>query len=117
MNKAFFSKIQEVLLKKQKKVEEELKEIAEDDPVLSDGLAESSEPGTDSWRTDAHTKLIAIKHNLQAILIRTKKALANLKTGRYGKCENCGSTIEEERLKIMPETTLCISCSRKTSKK
>lgn len=30
--------------------------------------------------------------------------------GEYGKCENCGMTIEEEVLKVAPESRLCKNC-------
>lgn len=30
--------------------------------------------------------------------------------GKYGICERCGATIDPERLKIFPETRLCVSC-------
>ncbi|OGE31708.1 hypothetical protein A2631_01010 [Candidatus Daviesbacteria bacterium RIFCSPHIGHO2_01_FULL_44_29] len=116
MNKNFFAKIQDLLLKKEKRVEEEIKAVEEDDPVMSDALAEATEPGTDSWKTDAHTQLAAMKQNLTDLLGRIKKALVSLQTGKYGKCETCGRAIEPARLKLMPETLICMSCSKKKSK-
>jgi DnaK suppressor protein len=35
-----------------------------------------------------------------------------MKDEEYGTCENCGDFIPEERLLIVPETTLCIECQR-----
>lgn len=110
------NKFKNVLLKQQKNVEKELKEL--EDPILSDvASAESSEPGTDSWLADTHSRVVAVKHNLLVMLGRIKNALSNLNKGKYGKCENCGKTIEDERLEAMPTATLCISCSKKASKK
>lgn len=112
------NKIKNILLRQQKKVEQDLKALEQKDPVLSDNAsAESSEPGTDSWLADTHSRIVAIKQSLMDMLENTKKALSNLKTGKYGKCENCGNPIEPERLKAMPTATLCISCSKKKSKK
>ncbi len=37
----------------------------------------------------------------------TLKAAAQ---GKYGICERCGKPIDPERLKIFPETRLCVSC-------
>jgi RNA polymerase-binding transcription factor DksA len=54
-----------------------------------------------------------MKRNLQDALVRIKKALVNLSTGKYGKCDNCGNKIEDVRLDAMPTATLCISCSQK----
>ncbi len=106
-----FEKLKRILLKQQKKVEEELDSLK--DPVLTDGLAESSEPGTDSWFADVHNQVVALKGNLQQILSSIRSSLANLKSGSYGKCENCGKSIELARLEAMPIATLCLSCSKK----
>lgn len=110
-------KIKQLLLRQQKKVEQELKDLEDDDPVLNENtLAESSEPGTDSWLADTHSRVVAVRQNLVNMLKSTKKALSNLKTGKYGKCEVCGRPIEPERLKVMPTATLCIADSKKAPK-
>lgn len=111
-------KIKSLLLRKQKKVEQEIKALEKDDPLLNGETAhETSEPGTDSWLADTHSRIVAVKKSLQEILINIKKSLLSLKSGKYGKCENCGKAIEPQRLEAIPTTTLCISCSRKKSKK
>src|SRR5438309_142407 len=112
-----FKKLKTLLLRQQRKVEAEIKALEKDDPVLSDHQAESSEPGTDSWMADVHSRAVAVKYSLAQILDRTKKSLVALRKGRYGKCESCGKMIEASRLEVMPTATLCISCSKKTSKK
>lgn len=112
-----FEKIKSILQRQEKEIEEEIKSIDKDDPVNAEGLAESSEPGTDSWMADVHGKAVAVKDNLQQVLSRTKQALANLRSGKYGKCDNCGKPIEPARLEAMPTATLCLSCSKKKIKK
>lgn len=112
-----FEKIKRVLQKQEKEIEQEIKSIEKDDPVKGDGLAESSEPGTDSWMADVHGRAQILGQNLQSLLAKTKYALANLRSGKYGKCENCGKQIEHERLEAIPIATLCLSCSRKKAKK
>lgn len=107
------NKIKGLLLNQQKKVEEEIKLLDADDPVNSEALAESSEPGTDSWVADTHTRTVAIKKSLQDILIKIKNALQSIASGKYGKCENCGKKIEPARLEAVPTATLCITCSKK----
>lgn len=106
------NKIKELLLRQQKKVEEEIQLLDADDPVNSNAPAESSEPGTDSWVADTHTRTVAVKKNLQEILSKIKHALLSVSSGKYGKCENCGKKIEASRLAAMPTATLCISCSK-----
>lgn len=106
------NKIKNLLLNQQKKVEQEIEALEKDDPVHSLDIAESSEPGTDSWLADTHSRVVAVKNNLQDLLKKIKKSLIALKTGKYGKCENCGKKIEPQRLSAMPTATLCISCSK-----
>lgn len=110
-------KIKETLLRQQKKVEEDIKAIDEDDPVNQNGgLAESSEPGTDSWMADVHSRALAAKQSLADLLNKTKHALERIKSGKYGKCEKCGKMIEAERLEAMPTATLCMTCSKKSAR-
>ncbi|MEQ1549046.1 MAG: TraR/DksA C4-type zinc finger protein [Chakrabartia sp.] len=41
-----------------------------------------------------------------------RAAITRVDTGRYGICLECGSEITSDRLKAIPETTLCISCAK-----
>lgn len=109
-----FEFIKRKLLRQKAQVESELKELEKKDPVMADGLAESSEPGTESWMADVHNQVVAVKHNLASLRDKIKASLLRMKTGKYGKCENCGNKIEAERLEAMPAATLCLSCSRIT---
>ena len=110
-----FEKIKNALLRQQKEVENEIKSLEQDDPVNSLGMAESSEPGTDSWVADTHGRVMAVKQNLKDLLERIKSSLLALKSGKYGKCTNCGNPIEPQRLEAMPTATLCIACSKKVA--
>lgn len=42
---------------------------------------------------------------------RLKVAIQKISEGSYGECESCGETIQEERLKALPDTSLCVSCA------
>lgn len=39
------------------------------------------------------------------------EALARLDAGVYGLCAQCGEVIEEQRLRAVPMTTLCMTCA------
>lgn len=106
------NKIKDLLTKQQKQVEEEIQQLDQDDPVNST-VEESSEPGTDSWVADTHTRTVAVKQGLQNMLLKIKHSLKSVADGSYGKCESCGKKIESVRLEAMPTATLCISCSKK----
>lgn len=109
------STIKRILLRKQKEVEKNIKEVEEDDPVKAPSLVESSEPGTDSYIADSHNKTLVLKNNLQQISTSIKKALSKIRGGTYGKCEKCGQRIELGRLLAMPTANLCLACSKKAT--
>lgn len=109
--------IKRILLRQQKEVEKNILEVEEDDPAKEPVLAESSEPGTDSYIADAHNKTLVIESQLKKVSQNIKRALLKIKSGAYGKCEKCGQRIEISRLLIMPTAQYCVSCSQKLSKK
>lgn len=111
-----FDKIKHVLLRQQKEVEADLKALEAEDPVMDLGLAESTEPGTDSWMADTHGRVVAMRQNLQGMLSNIKKSITNINSGKYGKCENCHKEIEPNRLSAVPSATLCLACSKRTVK-
>jgi len=43
-------------------------------------------------------------------------ALAKIRAGHYGICEQCGRSIKKARLKAIPFTTLCVSCKEEEEK-
>jgi DnaK suppressor protein len=49
-------------------------------------------------------------------LAQIERAIARLKEGRYGICEECEGRISRDRLLAVPYATLCIKCQRATEK-
>jgi len=49
-------------------------------------------------------------------IVQIRKALARIKIGKYGICEECGEMIDTERLAIKPETTVCVKCMKESEK-
>jgi DnaK suppressor protein len=111
-----FNSIKNKLLRQQKELEEELQDIQKEDEEIIDGPPESQEPGTASWMAEVHGRVSVARDSIVKLLSNTKQALTNLRTGKYGKCENCGKVIEKERLEAIPTATLCLSCSKKPKK-
>ena len=109
--------IKKYLLRQQKEVEQNMETVSRDDPATAPALAESSEPGTDSWIAQNHTSTLALGASLKRTAMNVSKALTRIKNGTYGKCERCGNWIETGRLMAMPTAQLCLSCSTKPTKK
>lgn len=109
--------IKKHLLRQQREVDRNIKEVEEDDPASSPSLAEASEPGTDSYIADVHTKNIVLGQQLKSAKTSIKAALFKIKKGTYGKCEKCGKQIEVGRLLAMPTAQYCLLCSTTNSKK
>ena len=55
-----------------------------------------------------------LEENSEHVLSAIDVALARLAEGTFGRCENCGGAIPEDRLEAVPWATLCIECKRRT---
>src|SRR5207253_1775886 len=64
--------------RQQKEVEKDLRKIEEDDPAKPTVLAESSEPGTDSYIADTHTRIMALGEQLKRTNQNIKKLFKKL---------------------------------------
>ena len=42
-----------------------------------------------------------------------EEALLRIESGTYGMCDDCGATIDFERLKAQPTATFCIDCQHR----
>lgn len=93
-------------------------EIEKDDPFEDTSrINDNASPDADAAEQFGHARSSAIKAELDRKIIQTKKALAMIKIGKYGICENCRTMIDTDRLMIYPEATLCVSCEKKREKK
>jgi DnaK suppressor protein len=55
---------------------------------------------------------VGVANDLHAIEERIDGALDKLTEGSYGICEKCGDPIEPGRLRVAPESVLCLECAR-----
>jgi len=62
------------------------------------------------------SRIVSSIESQQAKLQTLDHAIAMARQGTYGICEMCGEAIPEERLQIVPETTLCVRCASKVEK-
>ena len=59
-------------------------------------------------RDKTYALILTLERKLEDI----EHAIKQAQDGAYGICENCGKTIDPERLEIFPEATLCVECKR-----
>lgn len=116
--KEFIDKARGLLLKKEKQIGHEQKLLIKEDPYLQSGRETGNAEDIDeAILEDVAKDLTDIKLGfLGAAILQVRKALARIKIGKYGICENCGEQIEAARLKAYPEATLCLKCSKKLEK-
>jgi len=81
----------------------EIEPASADDDDMADVAADIYERG----------KTISLISSLEDKLHSIEHAMSIATSGQYGLCEVCGQPIPEERLQIMPETTLCVQCASK----
>lgn len=99
------------------KLEKTKKSIGEEDPFRDpDRLSDNASPDADAAEQFGHTRVSAIKKELNRKIIQTRKALTRIKIGKYGICENCGEMIDTDRLLVYPEATLCVKCQKEKEK-
>jgi len=60
---------------------------------------------------------LALKQSLENKARSIEAALRKVEEGGYGICKECGEPILEERLAILPHTTVCVECARKRSRR
>lgn len=106
------------LQSKLKRLEKRKKEVEEEDPFTNESRTmDNASPDTDAAEQFGHARTTAVKEQLDKKMIQTKKALARVKVGKYGVCEECGRMIDTDRLVVYPEATLCAADAAKKENK
>ncbi|KKU12131.1 MAG: Transcriptional regulator, TraR/DksA family [Candidatus Woesebacteria bacterium GW2011_GWA1_45_8] len=84
------------------------KTIEKEDPFKdTTRILDNASPDTDAAEQFGHARASAIRKQIGRSIIQTRKALARLRIGKYGICEDCGRMIDTDRLMVYPDATLC----------
>lgn len=111
------SPVAKFLVGKLKILEKRRKDISKEDPFHdTTRLIDNASPDADAYEQFGHARTTAIKEQLDRRIIQTRKALARIKIGKYGICEDCGKMIDTDRLMVYPEATLCAEDQAKREK-
>lgn len=60
--------------------------------------------------TAERTEVLGLVDSLKGQLDDVDAALAQIETGKYGTCDNCGTEIPAARLEARPASILCVDC-------
>ena len=60
--------------------------------------------------TAERTEVLGLVESLKGQLDDVDSALAHIKAGTYGTCDNCGNEIGADRLEFRPASVLCVNC-------
>ena len=100
-----------------KKLKKRKRDISKEDPFKDTSrINDNASPETDAAEQFGHARVTAIKAQLDKKIIQTRKALARVRLGKYGTCEDCKKMINTDRLVVYPEATLCAKCQGKREK-
>ena len=98
-------------------LEKKKKALQKTDPFAdSSRLNDNAAIDSDAAEQIGHMQNSAFRQTYDRTIIQVRKALTRIRIGKYGTCERCGNMIDTDRLMIVPETTLCVSCEKKKEK-
>src|SRR5260370_20303029 len=77
---------------------------------LSNAPLHPADLGTDNFEQEFTLSLL---QNQEQALKEITEALARIRNGTYGRCEECQGVIRKARLQAVPYTRHCVACARK----
>jgi DnaK suppressor protein len=61
-------------------------------------------------------KRLTLENRTRQSLAIVERAIEKIGQGTYGLCDNCGKPIDPERMKALPQATLCLNCKAQLAK-
>ncbi len=108
--------LKEKLKDQEKHISSAVKQMHENDEADMSEHNPSELSHYDNHPADMGSELYSLEMNMalkvheQAKLNDIQRALTKFENGTYGKCENCGEEISQDRLEAKPEARLCLQC-------
>ena len=109
MNQTAIKEIEALLTARQTDLIERLSKVKKD--VTAEHSADWSEQAQERQNDEV---LEAIGNESRDELNKVSLALERIANGEYDTCSQCSATINPERLKAVPYTSLCIKCADKS---
>ena len=102
--KKFVYQQKEKLLKEKEKSLKQIKELKEQDPFSDpDHASDNAAVDTDVREQVGHDTVDAQIKDLEKRVREIETALRKIYKNQYGRCEKCGKTIPQARLKLLPK--------------
>jgi YteA family regulatory protein len=120
MDKAKLDGYKQRLLEEKKQVEERIQHLEENqlnlsmDDTTSELSSYDNHPGDLGSEMFERSKDLALRETAHINRAAIEDALTSIREGTYGSCTRCGKTIPEERLEVIPSSTLCVDCKEET---
>ncbi len=101
-----------------KKLEKERQQTSAELERLREYLRTEPERTSDEVDLEVYEreKNLALVRRMEQRIAEIDYALRAAEKGTYGICERCSKPIDPERLKALPQTTLCIKCKNELEK-
>ncbi|GIW62894.1 MAG: hypothetical protein KatS3mg090_0720 [Patescibacteria group bacterium] len=106
-------KIKQRLIKEEKKILDDIKDLQKADPFADPERLLDNEDDEDAREEVEHENIESQIKYLKSTLRDIRTALDLIEKGQYGICQMCGKAIEKQRLKLIPYARLCVSCMNK----
>lgn len=116
IDKKIMEELRADLLKEKAELENNLGKIARTvDKKEGDYETSFEDIGTDkddnATEVDQYTQNLSVENTLEKKLQVILEALAKMKKGTYGVCENCQKEIPLDRLRANPSAKTCMACN------
>ena len=100
--------------RERRRLEEELAEAYEELALIQLKLEDKGDFGLGEGASTAYEweMNLSLRQSAEAKISSIKAAINRLERGLYGICQVCGQPIDPDRLEILPDTTLCVTCAR-----
>jgi len=117
LDKKLAAEIEKKLAEQEKEFSRQVDRLTKEDPFMRQERSSERIPEFVEESREVQEKEIVDEERslLEEQLKDTQAALARIKEGKYGICENCGEEIEPARLKANPQARYCLDCKEKLS--